>query len=229
MIKKKYLYTNYHYSVNQCNFIRSSIGKKVVMATTGIFLMSFLLIHLSVNLFLFYGEEAFNNAVFFMRRNILVRILEYVLAFGFIVHIFFGIRLHLKNNKSKGKIDYSVKQPVTTFSSRTMIYTGFLILCFLILHLMNFMIPMKYNDNINSDYILVISLFKNPVYTFFYVFSFLVLGFHLNHGFQSSFQSLGLSNKKKLFWIQKLGFFYFWFVCSGFSIIAIWFFFNGNK
>ncbi|WP_113738165.1 succinate dehydrogenase cytochrome b subunit [Blattabacterium clevelandi] len=212
--------------MNQYNFIQSSIGKKVVMATTGIFLMSFLLIHLSVNLFLFYGEEAFNNAVFFMRKNIFVRILEYVLALGFIVHILFGIKLHLKNEKSKGQVDYSLKKSVITFSSRTMIYTGFLILCFLILHLMNFTIPMKYNSSTNSDYIIVITLFKNPLYTFIYVFSFLVLGIHLNHGFQSSFQSLGFYKKKKFFWIKKLGFFYFLFVCSGFSIIAIWFFFQ---
>ncbi|WP_185854703.1 succinate dehydrogenase cytochrome b subunit [Blattabacterium cuenoti] len=210
----------------QCRFIQSSLGKKVVMATTGIFLMSFLLLHLSVNLFIFSGEEAFNNAVSFMRRNILVKMLEYVLALGFIIHIFFGIRLHLKNKKSKGKMDYTIKKPLSTFSSRTMVHTGVLILCFLVLHLMNFMIPMKYSHT--SDYILVISLFKNPIYTFIYVFSFLVLGFHLNHGFQSSFQSLGLSNKKKLFWIRKFSFFYFLFICSGFSIIAIWFFFNGN-
>ncbi|AGD98061.1 succinate dehydrogenase cytochrome b-556 subunit [Blattabacterium sp. (Blatta orientalis) str. Tarazona] len=210
----------------QCRFIQSSLGRKVVMATTGIFLMSFLLLHLSVNLFLFSGEEAFNNAVSFMRRNFLVKILEYVLALGFIIHIFFGIRLHLKNKKSKGKMDYAIKKPLSTFSSLTMVHTGVLILCFLVLHLMNFMIPMKYSHT--SDYILVISLFKNPIYTFIYVFSFLVLGFHLNHGFQSSFQSLGLSNKKKLFWIRKFSFFYFLFICSGFSIIAIWFFFNGN-
>ncbi|AWU39719.1 succinate dehydrogenase [Blattabacterium punctulatus] len=214
--------------MNQYNFIQSSIGQKVVMATTGIFLMSFLLIHLSVNLFLFYGEEAFNNAVFFMRKNIFIRILEYVLALGFIVHILFGIKLHLKNEKSKGKVDYSLKKSFITFSSKTMIYTGFLILCFLILHLMNFTIPMKYNSNANSDYIIVITLFKNPLYTLIYVFSFLVLGIHLNHGFQSSFQSLGFYKKKKFFWIKKLGFFYFLFVCSGFSIIAIWFFFNSN-
>ncbi|AWU39173.1 succinate dehydrogenase cytochrome b subunit [Blattabacterium punctulatus CPU2] len=215
--------------MNQYNFIQSSIGQKVVMATTGIFLMSFLLIHLSVNLFLFYGEEAFNNAVFFMRKNIFIRILEYVLALGFIVHILFGIKLHLKNEKSKGKVDYSLKKSFITFSSRTMIYTGFLILCFLILHLMNFTIPMKYNNSsANSDYIIVITLFKNPLYTLIYVFSFLVLGIHLNHGFQSSFQSLGFYKKNKFFWIKKLGFFYFLFVCSGFSIIAIWFFFNSN-
>ncbi|WP_341656176.1 succinate dehydrogenase cytochrome b subunit [Blattabacterium cuenoti] len=217
--------------MNHCNFIQSSIGKKVVMATTGVFLMIFLLLHLSVNLFLFSGEKAFNEAVFFMRQNIFIRIMEYVLAIGFVIHILLGIKLHLENKKRKGEIDYAVNSYSTSsFSSRTMVYTGILILCFLILHLINFMIPMKYSNHLHSisDYHIVVSLFKNPVYTFIYVFSFFILGIHLNHGFQSSFQSLGLSNEKRWFWIQRFGFLYLWLICSGFSLIAIWFFFNDN-
>ncbi len=199
------------------------------MATTGVFLMVFLLLHLSVNLFLFSGEQSFNDAVSFMRRNLFIRIMEYVLFIGFLVHILFGVKLHLQNRKAKGKVDYAMNYFTISFSSRTMIYTGILILCFLILHIVNFMIPMKYsNHNYTSDYNIVISLFKNPWYTLIYVFSFFILGIHLNHGFQSSFQSLGLSNKNRLIWIQKFGFFYFWFICCGFSIIAIWFFFKGN-
>ncbi len=203
--------------------IQSSIGRKIIMAITGIFLIFFLLLHLSINFFLFYGEKTFNNAVIFMRSNIFIKISEYILALGFIIHILLGFKLHLKNKKSKGKIDYYIKNDITTFSSKSMIYTGFLILCFLILHLMNFMIPI-YNKPIISDYILVISLFKNPIYTLIYLISFCILGIHLNHGFQSTFQSLGFSNKRNFFWIQKLGYFYTWFICCGFSIIAIWFF-----
>ncbi|WP_185856645.1 succinate dehydrogenase cytochrome b subunit [Blattabacterium cuenoti] len=217
--------------MNHCNFFQSSIGKKVVMATTGVFLMIFLLLHLSVNLFLFSGEKAFNEAVFFMRKNILIRIMEYVLAIGFVIHILLGIKLHLENKKRKGEVDYAVNSYSTSsFSSRTMVYTGILILCFLILHMINFMIPMKYSNHIHSisDYNIVVSLFKNPFYTLIYVFSFFILGIHLNHGFQSSFQSLGLSNRKRWAWIQRFGFLYLWLICSGFSLIAIWFFFNDN-
>ncbi|WP_185857209.1 succinate dehydrogenase cytochrome b subunit [Blattabacterium cuenoti] len=213
--------------MNRYNFFQSSIGKKVVMATTGVFLMIFLLLHLSVNLFLFSGEKAFNEAVYFMRKNMFIRIMEYVLALGFIIHILLGVKLHLENRKIKGEIDYAMNTYLTTpFSSRTMVYTGILILCFLVLHLINFMIPMKYSNHLISDYNIVVSLFKNPFYTLIYVFSFFILGIHLNHGFKSSFQSFGLSNKKRLAWIQKFGSLYLWFICSGFSIIAIWFFFN---
>ncbi|BBA17395.1 succinate dehydrogenase cytochrome b subunit [Blattabacterium cuenoti] len=227
-----YIYLNKKIKVNHCNFFQSSIGKKVVMATTGIFLMIFLLLHLSVNLFLFSGEKAFNDAVFFMRKNIFIRMMEYVLAIGFIIHISLGIKLHLENRKRKGVMDYAINSysSNSSFSSRTMVYTGILILCFLILHLVNFMIPMKYNHiHSISDYSIVISLFKNPFYTLIYVFSFLILGIHLNHGFQSSFQSFGLSNEKRIVWIQRLGSLYFWLICSGFSIIAIWFFFNNDN
>jgi succinate dehydrogenase (or fumarate reductase) cytochrome b subunit, b558 family len=197
------------------------------MATTGIFLMIFLLLHLSVNLFLFSGEKAFNDAVFFMRKNLFVRIMEYILAIGFLIHILFGFKLHLKNNKTKGEVDYIMNSHSNaTFSSRNMIYTGVLILCFIILHLINFTIPMKYSNHRISDYSMVVTLFKNPFYTFTYVFSFLILGIHLHHGFQSSFQSLGFSNRKRLFWIQKFSYLYLCFICFGFSIIAIWFFFN---
>ncbi|WP_185869499.1 succinate dehydrogenase cytochrome b subunit [Blattabacterium cuenoti] len=214
--------------MNRYNFFQSSIGKKVVMATTGIFLMIFLLLHLSVNLFLFSGEKTFNEAVSFMKNNFFIKIMEYILAIGFIFHILFGIKLHLYNKKIKGSVHYAKNNNISSFSSRSMIYTGILIFCFLILHLINFMIPMKYSNHNLSYYNLVVSLFKNPLYTLIYIFSFFILGIHLNHGFQSSFQSLGLSNKKRFFWIKKFGFFYFWFICSGFSIIAIWFFFNGN-
>ncbi|WP_238784222.1 succinate dehydrogenase cytochrome b subunit [Blattabacterium cuenoti] len=193
--------------------------------------MIFLLLHLSVNLFLFLGEKPFNNAVFFMRNNFFIRIMEYVLFTGFLIHMVFGIKLHLQNKKKMEGVNYVINSchKTTLFSSRTMIYTGILILCFLILHLMNFMIPMKYyHQHLNSDYNIVISLFKNPFYTLIYIFSFFILGIHLSHGFQSSFQSLGLSNKNRLIWIQRFGYFYFWIICFGFSIIAIWFFFSNN-
>lgn len=211
--------------MNYYNFYRSSIGRKLIMAITGIFLIIFLLLHLSVNIFLFFGEEHFNKAVFFMRKNLFIKIMEYILFIGFVIHILSGIKLHIYNSKSKGKKNFITSFTSTTFSSRSMIYSGILILCFLILHLINFSIPMKKYENI-SPYNLVTSLFKNPFYTFIYIFFFLILGIHLHHGFHSSFQSLGLLNKQRAILIQRIGTFYLWFICIGFSSIAIWFFFK---
>ncbi|WP_238785590.1 succinate dehydrogenase cytochrome b subunit [Blattabacterium cuenoti] len=215
-------------NISYLNIFQSSIGKKIIMAFTGIFLMIFLLLHLSVNLFLFLGESAFNNAVFFMKKNIIIRIMEYFLASGFIIHIFMGIKLSVQNKISKGNQRYmNFFSIINALINRKMIITGILILCFIILHLINFSFPMKYSsNNYISDYYIVTSLFKNPFYTFIYIFSFIILGIHLNHGFQSVFQTLGLSSKKSIVWIKLLGYFYLWFICSGFSLIAIWFFFN---
>ncbi|XOD68738.1 MAG: succinate dehydrogenase cytochrome b subunit [Flavobacteriales bacterium AspAUS03] len=208
-------------------FIHSSVGRKILMAGTGFFLMVFLLVHLSVNLFLFFGEEAFNQAAHFMATNPVIQVSQYILAAGFITHIFLGIKLHLENRAARGGVSYTINKwsAHTPFNARTMIYTGILVFCFLILHLKNFMLPMKTGKTQGmSDHQLVTTLFKNPVYTTVYVSAFIVLAIHLSHGFQSAFQSMGARHKRYTLWIKKLGVIYFWLISLGFSSIALWFF-----
>jgi len=209
--------------------LHSSIGEKILMAFTGFFLMIFLFVHLCVNLSLFFGEKAFNSAALFMESNPFVQISQYMLAFFFILHIFLGILLHLKNIKARGNVNYTYTKwdAHTPFNARTMIFSGILILLFLILHLKNFTIPLK-NDKYGkiNNYQLVISLFKNPVYTFIYILSFVILSLHLSHGFQSSFRSVGIFQKSYISTIKKIGFIYFWLISIGFSSIALWFFFR---
>ncbi|XCI75787.1 MAG: succinate dehydrogenase cytochrome b subunit [Flavobacteriales bacterium] len=210
-------------------FIHSSVGKKILMASTGFFLMVFLFVHLSVNLFLFVSEKAFNQAAHLMATNPVIQVLQYILATGFIAHIFLGIKLHLENRAARGRVSYTVNKwsAHTPFNARTMIYTGIFVLCFLILHLKNFILPMKISNTQGiNDYQLVITLFKNPVYTAIYISAFIVLAIHLSHGFQSAFQSMGARHKRYTLWIQKLGVIYFWLISLGFSAIAFWFFFN---
>lgn len=207
-------------------FFNSSIGKKVLMASTGLFLMIFLSVHLIINLSIFYGEETFNRIVYFMSNNLIIQLLQYILAIGFILHIFLGIKLYIQNKIARGNINYKINnwQFNTPFNSRSMIYTGVLILLFLLLHLINFFLPFKIENHVNH-YKLVTSLFKSPIYTIIYIISFIILAIHISHGFQSSFKSIGVYNKKYLIWIKKLGIFYFWSISLGFSIIAIWFYF----
>lgn len=208
--------------------LHSSIVGKILMAFTGFFLMIFLFVHLCLNLSLFFGEKAFNSAALFMESNPFVQISQYLLAFFFILHIFLGILLHLKNRKARGNVNYGVNYGRDTpFNARTMIFSGILILLFLILHLKNFTIPLKKDKygKINN-YQLVISLFKNPVYTFIYILSFVILSLHLSHGFQSSFRSVGIFQKSYISTIKKIGFIYFWLISIGFSSIALWFFFR---
>ncbi|HZD84228.1 MAG TPA: succinate dehydrogenase cytochrome b subunit [Candidatus Angelobacter sp.] len=207
--------------------LHSSIGVKILMALTGFFLMIFLFVHLCVNLSLFFGEKAFNRAALFMESNPFVQISQYMLAFFFILHILLGILLHLKNRKARGNVNYTKWEANTPFNARTMIFSGILILLFLILHLKNFTIPLK-NDKYGkiNNYQFVISLFKNPVYTFIYILSFVILSLHLSHGFQSSFRSVGIFQKSYISTIKKIGFIYFWLISLGFSSIALWFFFR---
>ena len=211
----------------QSNFITSSIGKKFFMAITGFFLMVFLLVHLSVNLSLFGGKQVFNEASHFMATNPLIQISQYILAVGFIAHIFFGVKLYLQNKNARGGINYAVNQwkSHTPFNARTMIYTGLLVLCFLVLHLKDFTIPMKIGHTQGlTDYEFVTEHFKNPIYTTIYVIAFISLAIHLSYGFQSSFQSIGVRHKNYTPFIKKLSILYFWFISLGFSSIALWFF-----
>lgn len=212
-----------------------------MMALTGFFLMVFLLVHLGVNLTLFAGntdcagtllpkeEVIFNQASHFMATNPLIQIMQYVLAFGFIYHIILGIILTRKNLKARGKERYAVNQfsANTPFNSRTMIYTGLLILVFLLIHLYNYFYPIKFGS-VPDDYILVTELFKSPLYTLIYVVAFILLGLHLSHGFASAFQSVGVNHRIYTPVIKIVGKAYFICIAIGFAAIAIYFYFKGN-
>ena len=209
-------------------FISSTVGRKFAMALTGLFLVIFLVVHLSVNLTLFLGPESFNEASHFMAHNPLIQAMQFVLAFGFIYHIFLGIVLTLQNWKARGSERYAKNRWAehTPFNSRTMIYTGVLVLLFLILHLGDYFVPMKkaqFNHEPMDHYEHVVALFGNPVYVIIYVIAFILLAIHLSHGFQSAFQSIGWRHGKYLGLINFLGKLYFWIIGLGFSAIAIYF------
>lgn len=222
-------------------FFSSSIGRKFMMALTGFFLMIFLLVHLGINLTLFAGntdcagellpkqEVIFNQASHFMATNPLIQVMQYVLALGFIYHILLGVVLTHKNQKARGKERYAVNHYAanTPFNSRTMIYTGLLILVFLLLHLWNYFIPIKFSE-VPDDYLLVTSLFKSYGYTLIYVIAFIFLGTHLSHGFASSFQSVGFNHRIYTPLIKALGKIYFILISVGFASIAIYFCLKGN-
>lgn len=206
-------------------FLSSSLGRKVVMALSGLFLIIFLLVHLGVNLTLFAGQETFNAASHFMGHNPLIQVMQYVLAAGFIIHIVMGIKLELKN-KAARPIKYVKNNPAANagWASRNMIVTGVIILLFLILHLKDFFVEIKFG-HVPDDYELVTQLFKNPIYVVLYVISFIMLGIHLSHGFQSSFTSVGARTPKYLKCVKNLGVAYSYFIALGFSVIAIYFYF----
>ena len=203
----------------------SSLGRKIVMSLSGFFLITFLLVHLGVNLTLFIGADTFNGASHFMATNPLIQVMQYVLAAGFIVHIAMGIWLELKNRASR-PIKYSKNNAAANsgWASRNMIYTGFLVLLFLVLHLKDFFIEIKFGE-VHDDFQLVTQLFTNPIYVIIYVVAFILLGLHLSHGFQSAFTSIGARAPKYLKFIKNLGIAFSYLIALGFSVIAIYFYF----
>lgn len=215
-----------------CGFLKSSIGKKVIVSLSGLFLVVFLVIHLTVNLLILIGNgEVFNEVAGFMGTNPIMKILEIVLAAGFLFHIFYTSYLTLIN-QTKRPVKYAVVNQceASSWSSRNMYITGSMIFIFLVVHLINYFIKIKFTDLIESgnmsEYQLVVSIF-NVEYWYFvalYIIGFFLLGLHLNHSFQSGFQTLGLNNSKWLPRLKCIGTIYTVIVVVGFTIIPVYFF-----
>ena len=206
----------------------TSITRKIIMSLLGLFLVVFLVVHLGVNLLLLSSNpDLFNSASHFMATNPVIQVMQYVLALGFILHIILGIILTYQNYRARPN-GYAKNNSGTNSSleSRTMIYTGLLILLFLIIHLRNFFIVIKFGVvPAGGDYVLVTELFGIWYYTLLYVVSFILLGLHLNHGFQSAFQSIGLNNKTWTPILKIIGTLYSVVIAGGFSLIALYHFF----
>ncbi len=249
-----------------------SIGQKVVMALSGLFLVTFLFVHVGGNLLLYAplfgysGEGAvFNAFVRFMTTNPLIKILEYGLAAGFLIHIIYGFIISIQNNGARPiKYAYSGgKNTGSSWFSRNMFWTGVIVLIYLAVHIpmfygkyhfghegnMKMTLSEAYAENVKvkkdiksedgriivekGDYIFnkdwlrlkdagvdinqqvnVMSMtqltkdsFKNPLIALFYFLSMIFLAFHLTHGFQSGFRTLGLVHRKYMPLIKAIGYF----------------------
>lgn len=219
-------------------FSNSSIGKKFVMAVTGSFLIIFLIVHLIGNLTLFLGEEAFNDYVLALEAiKPLIRIIELVLLAAFIFHIFNGIRLWLENKRANpNKYAINVGSDNSTVFSRTMFVTGSIVFIFLVLHLatlfyrFNFFDPEGLADH-HKYYDIVIGFLQMPWYSIVYIIAVILLGFHLNHGFQSAFQTFGWNHKKYTPMIKAIGTTYAVVMAVSFASIPIYFllFYGGSQ
>ncbi len=191
-------------------FLSSSIGQKLVSGFTGLFLISFLIVHLAGNLQLLNPDTeaartAFNKYSEFMSSNPLIRILEIGLVLGFVFHMFTGTKLWLQN-KSARPVSYGTRNANANskWTSRSMMLSGSIIVTFLIIHLINFFAKARFGGE-HDMFKLVSETFKDPVYSAFYVLAMILLGLHLNHGFQSAFQTFGILGKKFEKLIKGLG------------------------
>lgn len=215
-------------------FFKSSIGRKVAMALSAFFLMFFLLQHLVINMLSVISPDAFNEVSHFMGTNPLVQFaLQPVLIFAVVFHFVMGFILELKNKKANG-VSYAKNNGAanSTWSSRNMIYSGLVVLSFMVLHFIDFWIP-----EINTKYIVgdmsgmhngefryfheLAEKFHSHIRTIAYVISFVLLGLHLAHGFTSAFQSMGATASRKKT-LQNIGKAYSIIIPLGFIIVALY-------
>lgn len=213
----------------------SSLVKKYWMALTGLFLCTFLVVHLGGNLVLLRGEEArldFNAYAKFMTTFPVIKAISYLLYFSILFHSFDGILLTLQNRAARPvKYYYNRPEANSTWQSRNMALLGTIILAFIVTHMANFWYKMHFGNipldaNGNKDlYEVVVTFFKDPnlgiVYVGLYVVSMIALGFHLLHGFASAFQTLGIYHKKYNPFIKNLGVLFSVLVSVLFAIIPV--------
>lgn len=187
--------------------LSSSIGRKLLMALTGLFLILFLVIHLIGNLQLLKHDngQAFNVYAKFMKTNPVIVTISYVNYACILIHIFWALLLTVKNRKARGGEGYAVVNNSSPWTSRNMGILGTLILIFLVIHLRGFWYQMHWGgiptvnydgEEVKNLYATVDAAYSQAWFVGLYVFSMLVLAFHLWHGFVSSFQTLGLNHKK---------------------------------
>jgi succinate dehydrogenase / fumarate reductase cytochrome b subunit len=207
--------------MNWSAFFTSSVGKKFVMALTGLFLISFLIIHVGLNSCIFAdlfddsdNGDMFNRAAHFMGASMVIRALEIVLFAGFILHIIQGYVLE-KRNLSRRGTGYKVNlgNRGSKWYSRTMGLLGTLILFFLIMHISHFWIPSRITGleevpgkNYHNLFQRMVDVFQNPLVVLLYVLACISLAYHLVHGFQSAFRTLGVSNSRYIKILKGLGY-----------------------
>lgn len=225
------------------SFLNASIGRKFLMSITGLFLVMFIFVHLSINLLLIFDDSGrlYNIGANFMATNPLIMIMEPVLALGFLVHIIWSLIITLKNMQARPVKYNKTKQGINSdWASRNMLILGGLVFVFLGIHLFNFWWKMKFAGhplleeisveqggamvNMENAYALVSELFKaSNLYCFIYIIGGCLLGLHLSHGFWSAFQTVGLNNdiwrKRFYFLANVIGVIF----ALGFSIIPIYF------
>lgn len=192
-------------------FLHSSIGNKFLVAITGLFLILFLVVHLLGNLLLLINEhpgEQFNAYSEVMGTNILIKVIAWILYISILAHTYKGISIWWKNRKARGNLKYAVKSSSdSSWASRNMALLGTLIFFFIAIHMGQFWYWFKFTDMAEqmSHFEIVRETFQQPWVVIVYVLGCIALAWHLTHGFQSAFQTLGLRRGKYNQLIRGLG------------------------
>jgi succinate dehydrogenase / fumarate reductase, cytochrome b subunit len=215
------------------NIFSSSVGKKLLMSLAGLFLVTFLLVHLGINLLIILvdSHEPFNKAAHFMGTNIIIKVMEVTLFGGFFLHMLYGCIVSLQNMMAR-PIDYKkTNSSQLSFFSKYMFHTAVVLTIFIVLHLFDFYIKAKFIGGVQEAVYegqpyhdlasLVIARFKIWWVDAIYVVALFGLGFHLHHGFQSAFQTLGINHPVYTPVIKAAGIVYSVIVTLGFISIPV--------
>src|SRR3954468_6969262 len=207
----------------------SSVGTKIIIGLSGLFLVLYLLIHVGGNLLVFFGPQVFNNYAYNMEvRNPTLPILEIVILIGFLLHIFKTVSMYLGNQAAR-PVSYVKKERAgytsrKSFASSTMIFGGLWLIVFLIIHVKAFRFSpeIEWPGGGRDLYQQEMAVFANPLMVAFYIVSMLVVGSHLWHGTSSAFQSIGMTHPR---WTPRLivaGKVLAVLVAGAFIVIAVW-------
>lgn len=211
----------------------SSVGTKLLVGITGIFLFLYLILHIVGNLMVFLGPDTFNGYSDFLLSNPLIYPIELGLVLIFLVHVYKAVAMTVANRKAR-PVAYAQKKYAgppsrKTLASATMIFSGLWLLLFILIHVRTFKFGTEYEtvDGIRDLYRLEMENFGDPLTVAFYVVSMLVVGSHLWHGVASSFQSLGIDSPTWTPRILAAGKIAAVVIAGGFIAIAIWAFAQG--
>lgn len=221
-------------------FPRNSLGRKNLMAITGLFLCLFLVIHLAGNLQLLLPPEQarlqYNLYSEVLSHNIIIKVISYVLYASILAHAVYALLLTLKARAARGQQEYVYdrREQTAPWYRRFMGVLGALLLVFIVMHMKDFWFQYKFTsvalDSAGRKdlYAIVEQAYTQGWYVALYVFSMLVLGFHLWHGFFSAFQTMGLYHKKYGRWMKRAGMLYTLVITTGFIVIPIYMYFIKN-
>lgn len=223
--------------------VHSSIGRKVIMSLSGLFLIVFLCVHLTANMFMYVSPAAFGHACEFMGSPIVMAMVP-VLALGFVFHLVYAFILNARNLKARGQQKYlGGSKTQVSFAAKNMLALGIIVLGGLAFHLTQFWAQMQLQVFMGSEeypllaqqgvamfneageliapYMLAKIYFGNVIFDIIYIVWIAALWFHLSHGFWSAFQSLGLNNRKWFCRWNTIGQIFAAIVCLGFISFPI--------
>ena len=195
------------------NLLTSTLGRKLIMSVSGLFLVLFLLFHMSMNLAAVFSTEAYNAICEFLGANWYALAGTLILAAGVVVHLVYATVLTLHNRSSRGSQRYAMtaEPEGVTWASRNMYVLGIIIVLGLLLHLYNFWYNMQFAEIIGNHELgpfppadgaaYIAALFSSPVYCIIYLVWFAAIWFHLTHGFWSAFHTIGWDNQT---WLPRL-------------------------